>query len=336
MAKKAAVSTKKRQIKKEQPVEGVEVQQPKVESKNDYTGEEGIDIVVPMVFPNGSRWLAAYREACDKNGREAKIDNRVRSWGLERYFFRGIAKFMPFVRKIHLILSDEGQIPFWLDREKVHIVLHNEIMPESVLPTFNSSAIEMWLHNIKGLSETFIYCNDDMIATAPMTAEDFFIDGKPVTRCEVKNTPISNDFLKMCKNTLTFVANDYGKTFAENELLRDGHSYAPMLTSVIREFAAKHEKEMLESCTTFRDIRNMNQYAYTYAMYFAGKCVNGYHTHRYFSLSSDYDEMNRMLLSGTAGIACFNDGGIGDWSEMRSFLFQSLQQILGEKCNYEV
>ena len=299
-------------------------------------GESGIDIVVPMVFPSDSEWVEQYREACAKAGREAKIDERVRSWGLERYFFRGIAKFLPFVRKIHLIVSGESQVPYWLDRSKVHIVLHKDIIPEELLPMYNSSAIEMWLHNIEGLSETFIYCNDDMIATAPMTAEDFFMDGKPVTRCEEKHQEILGEFLKTVRNALDIAAADNGASFDDDVLLRDTHSYAPMLRSVIRETVEKHGEAMKASCTTFRSEKNMNQYLYTYEQWLGGKCVNGAHAHRYFSISSDYDDMAKMILSGTAGVACFNDAGIGSWQEMCQRIFTVLQKILGEKCVYEL
>lgn len=297
---------------------------------------EGIDIVVPMVFPWQPTWIEAYKEACMKAGVKAEINERYRSWDLERYFFRGIAKFMPFVRKIHLILSDEDQVPSWLDRDKVHIVLHKDIMPEEVLPTFNSSTIEMWLHNITGLSETFIYCNDDMIATSPMRAEDFFLDGMPVFHCESQEQPIVGSFLRTCKNSLDVASQDHDAVFADDELLDDGHSYAPLLLSVVKETVAGHGDVMRESCTPFRDEKNLCRRLYTYEQWLGKKYADGSHTHRYFTISSPYSEVEEELLAGEAGIACFNDTGIGDWREMKSMLYGVLQQILGEKCEYEL
>lgn len=299
-------------------------------------GEEGIDIVVPMVFHNDEKWLRLYRESCINAGRDSKIDGRVRSWDLERYFFRGISKFMPFVRKVHLILSSESQIPFWLDTSKVHIVLHKDIIPSELLPTYNSCTIEMWLHNIEGLSETFIYCNDDMIATSQMGEEDFFVNGKPVTRCVEKQQPVADVFAMTCKNSLNIASEDNGVKYADDVILRDGHSYAPMLLSVVKSVAEKHGKEMKDSCTMFRSDKNMNQYLYTYEQWLGGRCVNGYHTHRYFCIDSDYGEMAKMVLSGTAGVACFNDRGIGDWREMRGELYKIMRKMLGNKCSYEL
>ena len=67
------------------------------------------DIVVPMVFPQDVAWREKYNATCAANGMSAVIDERVRTWSLEKYFFRGIAKFMPWVRTIHLILDSETQ-----------------------------------------------------------------------------------------------------------------------------------------------------------------------------------------------------------------------------------
>jgi hypothetical protein len=66
------------------------------------------------------------------------LEKRFRDWGTLRYLFRGIAENMPFVRKVHLVVSHESQVPEWVNREEVHIVLHKDIIPAEFLPTFNS------------------------------------------------------------------------------------------------------------------------------------------------------------------------------------------------------
>ena len=87
---------------------------------------------------------------------------------------------MPFIRTVHLVVSNVEQVPKWLDQRKVNVVLHKGIIPEILLPTFNSTTIEMFLCRIPGLSEHFIYSNDDMFAINPMTVDDFFKDGVPI------------------------------------------------------------------------------------------------------------------------------------------------------------
>jgi hypothetical protein len=53
-------------------------------------------------------------------------------------------------------------------------------MDEEYLPTFNSLAIISHLHRIPGLSQRFIYFEDDMLLLAPVTLGDFVAsDGLP-------------------------------------------------------------------------------------------------------------------------------------------------------------
>ena len=55
---------------------------------------------------------------------------------------------MSFIRTVHLVVSNIEQVPEWLDQSKVHVVLHKDIIPEDLLPTFNSTTIEMYLCGI--------------------------------------------------------------------------------------------------------------------------------------------------------------------------------------------
>ena len=57
-----------------------------------------------------------------------------------------------------------GKKPDWLnlDHPKLKLVTHKEFMPNEYLPTYNSAAIELNLHRIEGLSENYLYFNDDM------------------------------------------------------------------------------------------------------------------------------------------------------------------------------
>ena len=52
-------------------------------------------------------------------------------------------------------------------------------MPEAYLPSYNSAAIELNLHRIEGLSEHFIYFNDDMFMIKDTQPSDFYKNGHP-------------------------------------------------------------------------------------------------------------------------------------------------------------
>ncbi|OQV20564.1 N-acetylglucosamine-1-phosphotransferase subunits alpha/beta [Hypsibius exemplaris] len=92
-----------------------------------------------------------------------------------RYSIRSLEKHAGWVRRIYIVTN--GQVPHWLDLDnsRVQIVTHEEIfLNKSHLPTFSSSAIESHLHRIPGLSEKFLYFNDDVLLTQDVLPEDFF------------------------------------------------------------------------------------------------------------------------------------------------------------------
>ncbi|KAG7379617.1 hypothetical protein PHYPSEUDO_008344 [Phytophthora pseudosyringae] len=105
---------------------------------------------------------------------DSNSDNRFRDNEELRYSLRSLEKYAPWVR--HIFVVTDGQIPSWLDIEspKLSIVKHREIFAnESHLPVFSSPAIEWNLDNIQGLSDMFLYFNDDVFLGSPVRPEDF-------------------------------------------------------------------------------------------------------------------------------------------------------------------
>lgn len=81
-------------------------------------------------------------------------------------------KFMPWIRNVYLVTAN--QTPCWLKRtDRIIVVDHSEILPHSVLPTFNSRTIEQGIKNIKGLSDYYIYMNDDVFVMKNTSISDF-------------------------------------------------------------------------------------------------------------------------------------------------------------------
>lgn len=92
-----------------------------------------------------------------------------------KYSLRSIEKYAKWIHKVFIVTN--GQIPSWLDvnNPKVEIVTHEQIFKNtSHLPTFSSSAIEMNLHRIPGLSDYFVYFNDDVFLGRPVYPYDFY------------------------------------------------------------------------------------------------------------------------------------------------------------------
>ena len=104
-----------------------------------------MDIVITFVNGLDPVWQREYEEYTNT----PILEKRFRDWGTLKYLFRGIAKNMPFIRKVHLVVSGESQVPEWVNRDEVNVVLHRDIIPEEYLPTFNCNPIEMHLHRIE-------------------------------------------------------------------------------------------------------------------------------------------------------------------------------------------
>ena len=95
-----------------------------------------------------------------------------------RYSLRSVWKNLPWVNHIYIITNN--QKPTWLAQHpKVTVVDHSEIMPNFLLPCFNSVTIEMYVHKIPGLAEKYLLANDDMFFASPLEPSFFFKDNLP-------------------------------------------------------------------------------------------------------------------------------------------------------------
>lgn len=103
------------------------------------------------------------------------------------YCLQSIENFASWTRKIWIVVDSEAPDLSRLSdkmRAKVNVVFHREVFDEfsAVLPTFNSLAIESVIWRIDGLSDRFIYFNDDVFLSAPLHPTDVFIESSPVLR----------------------------------------------------------------------------------------------------------------------------------------------------------
>lgn len=157
---------------------------------------ERIDFVVTWVDGSDPAWIEK-RNKCSK---EPVSESRFRDWGFLKYWFRAVEDFAPWVNKIHFIT--EGHLPDFLniDHPKLNIVRHEDYIPQEYLPTFNSNTIELNIHRIEGLSEKFVYFNDDIYLNRTVKAGDFFKRNLP-RDCGIIN-PIAPAFYNSIGNIM--------------------------------------------------------------------------------------------------------------------------------------
>src|SRR5699024_5053315 len=123
-----------------------------------------------------SRMLAE-RDGVDPDAVEesATAESRFASRDELRFSLRSVEYYASWFNHIYLVT--DGQVPDWLDlnHPKLTVVDHKEIFADTtVLPVFNSHAIESQPHHIAGLTERYLYLNDDVFFMRPTEPELFF------------------------------------------------------------------------------------------------------------------------------------------------------------------
>ena len=138
-----------------------------------------IDVVYTWVDGSDSAWRGRRDAALADHGGEchalASNESRFTDHGELRYSMRSLWSYAPWFRRVYLVTDD--QVPDWLDVDhpRLRIVSHKELFDDrGVLPTFNSHAIESQLHRLPGLSDRFLYMNDDVMFARPLGPEMFF------------------------------------------------------------------------------------------------------------------------------------------------------------------
>ena len=239
------------------------------------------------------------------------LSKRYRDWGTLKYLLRGIERHIPSVENVFLLVSGESQVPGWIDREKVRVVLHRDIIPERFLPTFNSTTIEMFLHRIPGLGEEFLYFNDDMFPVMDCTEEDFFRDGKSVIGF-VRHLIPGGKYKKRVRNSDIQARKALGMR-PGLFFVRPQHTCSPMLRSESEKVYSFSEKNIFEVVSRLRTTRNFNQYLFLDYLYYEGKTVRGKISNKHLSPAVHSPEtIVSNIVSPTAKLICINDVSMSD------------------------
>ena len=253
---------------------------------------------------------------------------------------------MPFIRTVHLVVSNIEQVPEWLDQSKVHVVLHKDIIPEDLLPTFNSTTIEMYLCKIPGLSEHFIYSNDDMMPMNDMVVGDFFTeDGMPIYEL-VHRDEARRSFRLQCKNSYRLAARLTRYKDDGIHYFYIKHTMSPMLKSCCEEVHEQAGDEIHKKCNKFREPWNYTQYLFPDYTLMSKRAVLGKMSLCYVKTSNSH--VGSVVGNSKAKIVCINDSKVVDDIEnedggenysKKQNIYNQLQEGLnttyGEKSRFE-
>ena len=310
-----------------------------------------IDFVIPWVDGNEPYWAEIrkqYESPVDEQKKDSNANARFRDMETLKYTLRSIEKNCPWFNKIFLITK--GYHPEWLNigHEKIELISEEELfIDKSHLPVFSSVSIEMNLVNLKGLSDTFVYMNDDFIIWNKLDSTRFFMGGKPVDFFSHHFLP-RNKFFELLKgrdtwihsinNTLDLLNRQcspiqmnnqflYHKSYSITDKINNflfqhffkkliwvnhWHHPQPLLKKTLQEVYSEFENEMMIcSRNRFRSKSNLDQYIYRYWQLIHENFYPYKHNDGLISnLDSKYILQNmiqKLEIDQTINFVCFND-----------------------------
>lgn len=170
-----------------------------------------IDFVVTWVDGGDPQWLSKHDVYSGEDSLDMK-KARFRDFGIFKYWFRAVERYAPWVNHVYLVTDQ--QKPDWLNTSysKITVIDHSQIIDKKHLPIFNSNAIELNLHKIPGLSEHFVYFNDDMFLNRSVKPIDFFSkDGLPRDTAGLNAIQPMFDFDYIHVNNMKIINENFNK-----------------------------------------------------------------------------------------------------------------------------
>lgn len=290
---------------------------------------EPVDIVYTWVDGQDPEWqrrkLAAEGEVViEEIHATAANHSRYASRDELRYSLRSVEYYASWVNHIYLVT--DRQVPDWLDTShpKITVVDHRSIFRDpSVLPVFNSHAIESQLHHIKGLSERYLYCNDDFMFLRPVCPETFFTSNGmskffPSTAPLDLDPPSARDVpvLSAAKRNRQFMVDEHGRTVSN----KFKHTPHPQLRSVLTEFEASHQ-EMFDAVAASR-FRHPSDYSipaalYHFHAYALGRAVVGAIPYTYVDIGRENAALllDRLRHDSSLDVVTLNDTHVEESDE---------------------
>ena len=323
-----------------------------------------IDFVITWVDSSDPTWVDSYKRYAYLEDKQYNVSGeRFRDWGLLRFWFRAVEEYAPWVRTIHFVTC--GQVPTWLNLEhpKLHFVKHEDYMPSRYLPTFGANPIELNLHRIEGLTDHFVYFNDDMYLTSYVRPSDFFMHGLP-REVAVRNHPIRYEFGHIVLNDINLINRNldfcsgyhnniwkwynyrYGFHGLRNLFfipykdftgLKETHLPYSLLKSTYSTVWDKCGKELEEtSLRKFRSVLNVNIWLLKYWQVVSG---NFYPQNRRFGrlfFVNEVESIRKCLHHHSYKTICINDGAVGDVLNLRRDLLAIFKQEFPNSCSFEL
>lgn len=223
------------------------LQKPTVTIEQGRQQRDPIDLVYLWVDGSDPAWRAKYAEHVGPGMAAARFTDA----GELQASLRSADLYAPWVRRIFVVT--DNQRPAWLQQHRrVTVVDHTQIIPAKYLPTFNTRAIEPWIHRIPGLAERFLYANDDTLFGAAVTPDLFFAaDGRPIVMLR-GDARTGGD--TQYANTLKRTADLLDATFGKRRWQRGWHHIKAYRRSTLAEIGRRFADQI--AATSARRVRH--------------------------------------------------------------------------------
>jgi hypothetical protein len=276
-----------------------------------------IDVVYTWVDGADPGWQRRRAEYAGE-GYHAEAANAARYLSRDelRYSLRSLSQYAPWVRHVYLVTDD--QTPDWLDTEHpgITVVSHREIFTDpTVLPTFNSHAIESQLHHIEGLTEHFLYLNDDVFLARLATPQDFFLANGlsqfflstahvPFGRPSADDVPVS----VAGKNNRALIEERFGSVITQKMKHVPHALQRSVLYEIEEEFPDRHRATAANRFRELDDLSVTSSLHHYYA-FLTGRATPGQLEYNYFDMAHPHTpaRLGQLLATRDRDVFCLND-----------------------------
>ena len=329
--------------------------------------EYSIDFVITWVDGSDPEWI---NKRNYYSGKRSYINaHQYRDWEFLPYWFRGVQKFAPWVRKVFFVT--DGQRPDWLiENDKLVLVDHKDFIPSQYLPTFNPHTIELNFHRIEGLSEHFVYFNDDMFLTDTVSPETFFVNGIPCDTAVLSAlapSVIGDYFAHTLCNNIALLNKYFDKKAVISKHPTQWFNWKYGINGTLRTiltFGASryftglknyHLPSSMEkktyiklwdleydlfdrTCETkFREATDVNQYVFTWYNICQGHFVpRSPSVGQYYMVGKDDNDIINCILKRKYKMICINDNpGEFDFTLSKTRILEAFQSVFPQKSAFE-
>lgn len=334
-----------------------------------------IDFVVLWLDSNDPKWQKDYAKYSSQSTHG--IENvRFRDHDTFKYWFRSVEKYAPWVNKVFLVTN--GTFPKWINRNcpKLVLVEHADYIPKEILPTFNSTVIEKFLYRIKGLSEHFVYFNDDIFLNAPIIPEYYFKNDLPcdcnkescfnvpiytrkdrfgITLAMLAGIGIINQHFNRWRTVLQSPKRWFGLHLGLSGIIMslllakqrlfvgftNYHIEQPFLKSTFEEVWNLEGDLLTENCSRFRTDTSINQYLFRYWQFASNKFYPKKRNRKFYFLNTKkvLEDIEKVMANESCKTLCLNDSVFcsdEDYEYLRTALPELFEKKFPQKSSFEI